>query len=186
MRSAIGWLTFSAILEVLFALASVVLLGSFLGDHIGMPKFAVPAAVLDVFAIGFLINVIRQVVVARQIDFGGPIAAMQKKLETLRVLRIRYTQGLLVIAVLAWPPLCIVLFKAFFGLDAYELFGWTYIWVNVLVGLAVIPLAIWAAKKIGDRTSGSPAVQYIVRTISGSSLNAAADSLAKLSEFETE
>ena len=56
----------------------------------------------------------------------------------------------------------------------------------MLVGLAVIPLAIWAAKKIGDRTSGSPAVQYIVRTISGSSLNAAADSLAKLSEFETE
>jgi hypothetical protein len=185
-RSALGWLTFSLIFEALVMLATVILLGSFIGDNIRTPGFVVPAAFLDAASIAFLINLARQIVVTRQIDYSQPIAAIQKRIETVRMLRIRYTQGLLVIAVLAWPPLLIVLFKGVFGLDAYRLFGATYIWANVLVGLALIPPAIWAAKTIGARASDSPILRFIIRTISGSSLNAATDALAKLSAFERE
>jgi hypothetical protein len=180
-----GRLTFGLLFEALGGLVTVLLLGNFLGDHVAELKFAIPAAFLDVLAIGFMINLILQIAVARQIDYGRPIAAIQKKLEELRVLRIRYVQGLLIVAVLAWPPLLVVAFAAL-GVDAYALFGAAYIWANVLVGLAVIPLAIWAARKIGDRAGGSPVVRYLVRTIGGSSLNAAGDFLATLSEFERE
>ncbi|HEY8298790.1 MAG TPA: hypothetical protein VIG32_12305 [Candidatus Baltobacteraceae bacterium] len=185
-RSAMGLLTFSLFFEVLIMLITVMLLGRFIGDHIGARKFVVPAALLDAAAIAFLINLVRQIVITRQIDFGRPIAAIQKKIETLRVLRIRYAQGLLLIAVLAWPPLLIVLFKGAFGLDAYALFGSAYIWANALVGLAVIPLAIWLSKRIDTHASESPVMRRLIRTINGSSLNAAIDSLAKLADFENE
>lgn len=186
VRSAMRWLRVPLIIETLFALVTVVLLGSFVADNFGTVRFALPAAVLDLFALVSLNNLIRQIVVTGQIDYGQPIASIQKRLEALRLLRIRYVQGLFLIAVLTWPLLCIVGFKALFGLDAYQVFGPAYIWANVLVGVAVIPLAIWLSRAFGARLSGSPVMQYIVRTISGSSLNAAADALAKISEFEDE
>jgi hypothetical protein len=102
------------------------------------------------------------------------------------VLRIRHAQGLLLMAPLAWAPLGIVVLEALFGLDAYSVFGSAYIWANVLVGLAVIPLAIWMSRKVGPRVSGSPVIRYLTRTIGGSSLNAATGFLAELSEFEGE
>ena len=83
-------------------------------------------------------------------------------------------------------PAVYVGFKALFGLDAYSIFSAEYFWANVLVGLAIIPLAIWLSKAFGARLGGSGSMRYVVRTISGSSLNAASDALANLSEFENE
>ena len=186
VRSALGWLRVSLIVEALFALASVVLLGAFIADNIGVVRFALPAAVLDVFALVFLNILIRQIVTIGQIDYAQPIASIQKNLEAVRILRIRYIQGVFLIAVLAWPLLYVVGFKALFGLDAYSIFSAAYFWANVLVGLAVIPLAIWLSKAFGGQLSDPPAMRYVVRTISGSSLNAANDALARLSEFERE
>jgi hypothetical protein len=176
----------SLVVEAIFNVAAVILLGSFIGDNIEAPRFAVPAALLDLFAIALSIALIRQIVIARQIDYTKPIAAIQRNLENLRVLRIRYTQVLLVFAVLAWPPLCIVLFKTLFGLDAWVVFGSAYLWTNVLLGIAVIPLAIWASKRFGKGLSRSSIMRYLVRTISGRSLNEATGFLATLSEFEHE
>lgn len=184
VRSAMRWLRVPLVIETLFALMTVVLLGSFIADNIGAVRFALPAVALDVFAIALLNNLIRQIAITGQVDHGQSIASIQKKLEALRLLRIRYTQGLFLIAVLAWPLLCIVGFKALFGLDAYNIFGSAWVWANVLVGLAIIPLAIWLSRTFGGRLSGSPAMRYIVRTISGNSLNAATDALDELSEFE--
>jgi hypothetical protein len=186
VRSTMRWLRVPLIIEAVFTLATVVLLGAFIADNVGAVRFALPAAVLDVFAIALLNNLVRQIVITGQIDYGQPIAAIQKRLEALRLLRIRYTQGIFLIALLAWPLLCIVGFKALFDLDAYAVFGTAWIWSNVLVGLAVVPLAIWASKTFGDRLSGSPFMRYVVRTISGSGLNAATDALARLSTFDAE
>ncbi|HVS45485.1 MAG TPA: hypothetical protein VMS32_02355 [Verrucomicrobiae bacterium] len=185
-RSAMGWLVFSLVVEIFFALVAVVLLGDFIGDHFRTATFSVPAIALDIFALAFLNNLIRQFVTTRQIDYSQPIATIQKKLETLRMLRIRYVQGILLIAVLAWPLLLIVGLKAFFNLDAYDLFGWSYLWANTLLGLAIIALAIWLAKRFADRVKGSPLASYLARTIGGSSLNAATDFVANLAAFEHE
>jgi len=35
--------------------------------------------------------------------------------------------------------------------DAYKTLGAAYLLANLLFGLAIIPLAIWLAKKFGDR-----------------------------------
>ena len=173
-------------LEAAVQLAVVVALGSFIYEHIAMVRFALPAAALDVFAIAILIAMIRQIAVGLQIDYDKPIAVIQKQLEDLRVLRIRYIQGIFLAATLAWTPLMIVTLKGFWGLDAYRLFGTAFLVSNLLVGLAIIPLALWLSKRFSDRMGRSPFIQRLMKDLAGYNLNAAAGFLTTLSQFEDE
>jgi hypothetical protein len=173
-------------LEAAVQLAVVVALGSFIYEHIRMVRFALPAAALDVFAIAILIAMIRQIAGGLQIDYNKPIAVIQKQLEDLRVLRIRYIQGIFLVATLAWTPLMIVTLEGFLGLDAYRLLGTAFLVSNLLVGLAIIPLALWLSKRFSDRMGRSPFIQRLMKDLAGYNLNAAACFLAKLSQFEDE
>ncbi len=186
VRSPLRRLAFFLGLESIIQLAVVAALGSFIYEHIALVWFALPAAVLDVFAIVILVAMIRQIAGALRIDYDKPIAIIQKELEHLRVLRIRYIQGIFLVATLAWTPLLIVALKGFWGLDAYRLFGTAYLVANVLVGLAIIPLALWLSKKFSDRMGRSPIIQRLMKDLAGYNLNAATAFLAKLSEFEKE
>jgi hypothetical protein len=185
-RSAMKRMALFVGLEAAVQFAVVVALGSFIYDHIGMVRFALPAAALDVFAIAILIAMIRQIACGLQIDYNKPIAVIQKQLEDLRVLRIRYIQGTFLVATLAWTPLMIVTLKGFWGLDAYRLFGTAVLVSNLLVGLAIIPLALWLSKRFSDRMGRSPFVQRLMKDLAGYNLNAADSFLAKLSQFEDE
>jgi hypothetical protein len=185
-RSALQRLAVFLAMESVVQLAVVVALGNFIYEHIAMARFVLPAAALDVFAIAILAAMIRQIAGALQIDYGKPITAIQKQLENLRVFRIRYIQGIFLVATLAWTPLQIVALKGFWGLDAYILFGTAYLVANLLVGLAIIPLAIWLSKKFSDRMGRSPMIQRLMKDLAGYNLNAATGFLATLSEFEDE
>jgi hypothetical protein len=58
--------------------------------------------------------------------------------------------------------------------------------VNVLFGLAIIPLLIGVSRKFGDRMGRSPVIQRLMRALAGHDLNAATSFLATLSEFADE
>jgi flagellar biogenesis protein FliO len=58
--------------------------------------------------------------------------------------------------------------------------------VNVLFGLAIIPLAIWVSRKFGDRMGSYRVIQRLMRVLAGYDLNAATGFLATLSEFADE
>jgi hypothetical protein len=186
VRSPLRRLAFFLGVESVIQFAVVVALGSFIYENMATPRFALAGAALDVFAIAILIAMIRQIASALQIDYDKPIAVIQKQLGKLRVLRIRYIQGIFLVATLVWTPLLIVALKGFWGLDAYRLFGTAYLVANVLVGVAIIPLAIWLSKKFGDRMGRSPMIQRFMRDLAGYNLNAATGSLATLAKFEEE
>ncbi len=185
-RSAMQRMAAFLALEAAIQLAVVVALGSFTYEHIAMLRFALPAAALDVFAIAILIAMIRQIAVGLQIDYNQPIAVIQKQLQNLRVLRIRYIQGIFLVATLVWTPLLIVTLKAFWGLDAYRLLGPAFLISNLLVGLTIIPVALWLSKKFSDRMGRSPFIQRLMKDLAGVNLNAAATFLATLSQFKDE
>jgi hypothetical protein len=158
-------------------------LGSFIYAHISLPRFVVPAIALDVYSIGMVILLARQIAAALQIDYSQPIATIQRRVEALRVLRIRNTQWAVLVGLVVWVAFLIVVMKAAFDVDIYQA---AWVWSNVAFGLALIPLAIWVSKKFGDRMNQSPFIQQIMRSLAGYNLNAAADFLATLTEFETE
>ncbi|SRR5216683_3495392 len=158
-------------------------LGSFIYDHIGNPALAVPAALLDLYAIGMLAATLRQIVAARSIDYGKPVAAIQPMLEALRILRIRTTQWALLGGMVVWAPFVIVAFSALTGVATY---GAAWLWTNVAFGLALIPVTLWVSRKYADRLDGSPFIQRLMNDIAGHNLNAAAAFIGRLSEFQGE
>jgi hypothetical protein len=187
VRSPLRRFAFFMGLEAFIGLIVLFILGQFMYEHWAEPRFALPAAALHVWVIANVAASIRQMAMALHIDYDEPIAAIQKQLENLRVLRIRVTQwALLTGQVVWWVPFLIVVLKGRWGVDAYRAFGGTVLAVNVLFGLTIIPLAIWVSRKFGDRMGRSPMIQRLMRVLAGYHLNAATGFLATLSDFENE
>ncbi|MGA2879719.1 MAG: hypothetical protein ABSG13_12285 [Bryobacteraceae bacterium] len=163
----------------IFMLVVIVSLGRFIALNWSTPRFTLPAIVLDLAAIAALAALTAQIGLALTIDYNQPVALIQKRLETLRKFRIRYTQAIILTMTLTWAPIFIVVMKGSLGLDVYRLFGIPWIVINVAFGLAVLAVGIWAFQKYGGRVN-----QRFLRDIAGYNLNAASRFLTTLAEFE--
>jgi hypothetical protein len=158
-------------------------LGSFIYHHIGTLRLSLSGLALDVYAIAMLAATVRQIVAIRQIEYGRPIAALQKQIEMLRILRIRITQWALLGGTFVWAPFVIVTGKAFLGVDVRND---PWLWANVTFALCLIPAALWLSKAFGERMGSFPWVRRVMNDLAGRNLNAAADFLSKLSQFDTD
>jgi hypothetical protein len=183
-RSALGRMKMFAALEAFTWLAWMVVLGRFIYENIALPRFALPGVMLDAIALGNLVALIRQIAAIGDIGYGEPVTQLQKRVEALRISRIRRVQINLLAGMLAWIPLFIVALWGWFRVDAYRAFDRGWLIENLAFGLALIPLSIWVSKKYGDRMSQSPIIQRLMQDLAGRNLNAAARSLAELSQFE--
>jgi hypothetical protein len=155
-------------------LAVIVFLGAFIHSNLGIPELVWSAVLLDVLAVAALIGVNFQIGLALNIDYDQPVAAIQKRIETLKRVRIRYVQGICVLSVLTWFPMFVVVMKVFLGINVYRTFDPSWILWNVAIGLAVIPPGIWLVRKFGNRMSA------------GYNVSAASGFLKKLEQFEQE
>ena len=173
-------------LEAALTLAVIAGLGAFLYSQLAQPRFLVPAMALDVLAVAIFVDLVRQITTARSIDCGEPVASFQKRLERVRAMRVRHVQGVLLVATLAWMPLLIVSMKVLFGIDAWRAFHPAWLAANVLLGVAVIPIAILLSRRFAGRMQGSPWIQQLMNDIAGHHLSAARAFLAEISEFEGE
>jgi hypothetical protein len=157
----------------------IIFLGAFTAKNWAVPRFTIPAIVLDIAAIATLAALNVQIGMALTIDYTQPIAAIQKRLETLRKFRIRYIQAIFVTSALLWAPMFIVVMKTFLGADVYRLAGTAWIVTNVAIGLAVLVLGVWLFKKFEPRMSPK-----FLRDLAGYNLKAASGFMATLAEFE--
>jgi hypothetical protein len=139
-----------------------------------VPELAWSAVLLDVMAVAVLIAVNFQIGLALTIDYDQPVTAIQKRIEKLKWVRIRYVQGICVLSVLTWFPVFVVFMKTFFGINVYRTFDLSWILWNLAIGLAIIPPEIWLVRKFGNRMSA------------GYNVGAASRFLKKLEEFEFE
>ena len=182
-RSASQRLALLLSLEAVAWLAIVGFLGSFIYHHIGTLRLSLSGLALDVYAIAMLASTVRQIVAIRQIAYGRPIAALQKQIEMLRVLRIRITQWALLGGTIVWAPFVIVTGKAFLGVDIDNA---PWLWANVVFALCLIPIALWLSKAFGGRMGRFPWIRRMMNDLAGRNLNAAAGFLSKLSQFEAD
>lgn len=158
--------------------------GSFLAQHLSEARFLIPAAGLHLCVIALIIAGVRQLVAIKMLDYGAPVVVIQKRLESLRVERIRATKLTLLGSPLLWTPLLIVALKGLLGVDAYETFGAAFLIANLLFGFLVILLAVWISRRYAARMDRSPIVQRLMRDLAGHSLNTAASFLSSISRFE--
>jgi hypothetical protein len=176
-------LTAGISLEAVFDLVAVLSIGSFAADHVGEPRFFVPAVLLGAYVIAIFAANVRQIVDLRSIDFAEPVVAVARRLEKLHLRRIRTTLATLLVAPLMWAPLAIVAVRWFFGIDLYAVADPRWLTANGLFGLAVIPAAIFVARRFGPRLRESSFGRALADEIAGRSLAAARDDLAAIGRF---
>ena len=81
-------------------------------------------------------------------DYGAPVVAIQTRLESLTVERIRATKWTRLLAPLAWTPMSIVSLRGLFDVDVYAAFGSTWLAANVLFGLLVLIVHVSISDRI--------------------------------------
>lgn len=183
-NSALQRLSRGIVAELFVNGIAAVLLILFIGNHLNELNFLAPAVVLFVAVLLQVAFGIYQWVTLRALDFSRPILRVQHALARLRVQRIQFTKWTFWIAPLLWVPLLIVSFKGVLGVNAYTTFDALWLIVNLFVGIAVIPVMIWASKRYADRMDRSPLVQRMMDDIAGHDLNAATAFLNDVSAFD--
>lgn len=153
-------------------------------QHLREPQFLIPAVLLYLYALTYLIAVARQLAQVAGVDYDEPVLAIQKKLEELRLARVRTTLWALLFAPLMWLPILIVCAVGLFGLNVYEYANTEWLVGNVLFGLAVIPLAVFLARRYGPQLERSTAIRRLADAIAGQSLSDARASLDSIRRFE--
>lgn len=184
--SSLRRLTRLIVFELLMGLVAAVALGGFIADHLGEMRFLAPAVALDLFVLYFIGWSIRQWVALGSLDYGESVVAIQRKLELLRIDRIRMTKWVFLLSPLLWIPLLIVSLEGLLGLDSYAIFDTGWLVSNLVFGLAVIALALWVSKRYADRLQGSPLVRRLMDALADRSLDEATGFLGTLSSFERE
>jgi hypothetical protein len=158
--------------------------GSYAVRHLFEPRFFVPAVWLALGALLLVIAGVRQVVVLRSLDLDAPVVGIQTKLERLRIGRIRALKWTLLLAPLAWTPMCIVGLNALFRFDAYSHLDAAYLAGNVLVGLLAIPAGLGFARFLETRAVRSPLLRRMAEDIGGRSLAKATRFLRAAEDLE--
>jgi hypothetical protein len=161
----------------------VVALGNFVYEHLVMPQLALPAGMVDLFSIGMLVSYIVQLAMVREVDYGSPVAAIQRQTERVRVLRIRTVQWGLAAGMVVWAPFMVVMSNLAFGLEHYSAL---WLWTNVGLGVGVGAVVFWVSKRLGARLTGFPFVQRLMNDVAGRSLISAMGFLASVREFDRE
>lgn len=185
VETALGRLGGGITFELLLTLAGIVLVGWFAAEN-PQPRFLIPAALIDVYAIGMVVAYARQLVMLRTTDYDEPVVAIARRLEELRVLRVRSTLGALLFGPLMWMPFFIVGARLLWGVDVYAVAGPAWLVANVFFGLAVIPASIAVARVFGPRLRGSGALRALADEVAGRSLMKALDDLAAVTRFAEE
>jgi len=172
--------------ELVVLLGAALWLGAFMWRYAGEARFLVPAMMLDLGVIVLVIAGVRQVSAVSQLDYGAPVVAIQKHLESLSVERIRATKWTLFLAPFAWTPISIVFLKDVFNLDVYAAFGVSWLGANVLFGLVVLAVLVGISKRLANSARHASLLQRLSRDFAGHNLTAAMDFLGSLSQFEKE
>lgn len=172
--------------EAITTIPVLLILGGFLAAHIAEPRFFIPALLLHLFAIAQLGIHVHTLVALRSLNYSEPVVTLQQRLEALRLRSLRQRLWLYACIPLLWPPLLIVAMRGLLGLDAYALLGFPYLAVNLLVGLACLPLVLWLARVLGPRVTHVPVLRRLVDDLTGRSLREARDALAAAAAFERE
>jgi hypothetical protein len=160
------------------------LMGLFIALNHSSPRFVLPAIAIDLYFIANLVMHAKQAHLLAGLDYTGPVTKIQRRIDQLVRLRIRFAQWLAMTMVLIWVPVSIVVAKAFLGLDLYAL---SPIWLlaNAAAGLSCIPIVLWLASRVALGKMVRPS-QWFLREVAGENIGAVKNFLDHLSDLGQE
>lgn len=173
-------------LEVAIGIAALLVVVPVLAAHIAEPRYIVVAGALAVSTAWITALCAYLLVNALQLDYGGPVTAIQRDVERLKIVEYRAFKWALLGGVLLWLPALLVPFEALTGIDALARVQIPYLVGNLLVGLVVLAAGMVLSRKYVERSDSKLRTRRWVDALSGRALQRAAGHLAELSKFESE
>lgn len=173
-------------LEVVLGVAALLLAVPVLAAHAAEPRYVVAAGAVVVFAAGVTALSAYLLVRSLQLDYGGPVTALQRDVERIRLAEYRALKWALLGGVVVWLPAALVLFEALTGVDAIARVDLAWLAANLVFGLALLAVGQALSRKYVERSDLGPRARRLVDAVSGRSLRKAADQLAELVRFVRE
>lgn len=146
---------------------AVAALGWFAVAHVGEVRFLLPALILFAGFSLHLVSGLRQRAALGAIDWGGPVADIQRRLAALRVERVRALRFLLLLAPLAFAPLLVVAAKGLLDADlwaASTVRAWLV--ANLVFGAAFFAVGLLLTRALASR----PWASRLGRMLAGQTL----------------
>ncbi|HEX4780729.1 MAG TPA: hypothetical protein VH301_08255 [Usitatibacter sp.] len=168
-------------------ISTLVLLGLFMGTHVHEPSLFATALAIDIWVVATGVVGLRQQHALASLDYGRPVVELQAAVEALRIARISaFNVSFLTGQIVWWIPFAVVVVAGLFGVNLYHSaqFRVFAAW-NLAFGVAVIPLAVWLARRYGERLARSSAARHFADSIAGRDIAAAREHLEKLRRFES-
>jgi len=173
-------------LEVALGIAAMLVVMPVLAAHVAEPRYVVVAGALAVFIVGITALSAYLLVNGLQLDYDGPVTAIQRDIERIKLAEYRATKWGLLGGVVVWLPAALVLFEAVTGMAPLAHVDLAFLAVNLLFGLVVLVLGQALSRKYVERADLGPWARRLVDAVSGRALRSAASHLAELSRFERE
>ncbi len=173
-------------LEVALCIAALFVVMPVLAAHVAEPRYVVVAGALVVFTVGITAQSAFLIVNGLQLDYGGPVTAIQRDVERLRLVEYRALKWAVLGGVVVWLPAALVLFEALTGVDALARVDLPWLVANLTFGLVVLALGQVLSRKHVERPDLEPWARRLVEVVSGRALRRAADHLAEFARFERE
>ncbi len=171
-------------LEVALGIAALLLVMPVLAAHVAEPRYLVAAGALAVFTVGVTALSAHLLVNGLRLDYGGPVTAIQRDVERIKLVEYRVLKWSLLGGVVLWLPAALVLFEAVTGVEVLARVDLLWLVANLTFGLFVLALGQVLSRKYVERSDLSPWARRLVDVVSGRSLRSVAGHLAELSRFE--
>lgn len=165
------------------ALASLALL-AFIVAHLDDSVYRLLATPLALLALAELVVDWRQWRALSALDLSAPVLQVQAVLETLRGRALRLAKWVLLSSVLLWLPLILVLVKGLSGVDLLDHLHPSVIYVNLLVGVLFVPVALLVMHWVSSRFRQRPGYQRFLDDVAGSSFGKARKQFEAQREFD--
>lgn len=173
--------------ELLLGFVTALCAGGFLWDNLAKigqaPLGALPAVLLDACGIVTIGLSIWQLVTISEIDYANPIVESQRQLTSLRKLRVRATQWMLLLGIPLWIILPIFAGQALIGYDLWRSVSGPWILANLVFGAAFAGAVVFAARNYGDRW---PVFGKIEASFAGTEIAKAEVFLDEIARFSAE
>lgn len=186
LGSNLKWAFRGVLLEQLMSIPALAFLAIFIRNHISEPRYVIPAAVLDLFAIYSVISCGWQMGTLSNIDYSQPVVAIQKKIQKVKLVRLATVKWGFLLWPVLWIPFTIVFFRGIFGIDGYVMFRGSRLAIDLAVGAAISGLLYLASKRLAGRVNRSPVARRILDELAGRNLSKATKFLGELTAFEKE
>jgi hypothetical protein len=179
------WVCFRA-LEVVLGLAVLGAVVPVLAAHLAEPRYVVVAGAVVVFAAWMTALCAYLLVNTLQLDYSGPVTALQRDVERLKLVEYRAFKWALLGGVLLWLPVPALLLEALTGFEALARIEPGFLAANVAFGLVFLALGQALSRRHVERSDLGPRARRIVDALSGRGLRAATGHLTELAHFQGE